>query len=257
MKPYSPKPYSARFRFSEIMLAPLISVVWHPVRPVIFGHGVGGPDPHLGALELVRLPGGSIPPLELTARSPSTPPKLRLWSESPPPPPFRHLAIGHEIITCYILKDYRINRVAQEPNRNRKPEPSEPFSQEPKAEPEPPEPFSRNPSCQIILKHRKALLQRNRRNRKPEPLEPFHPETTRTGASLQLGTKLLRVIQKKITELIPKQFRLGNVSTQITEFHSQRNSVRDAVVLCSHFLPSPSNSRNNSVRQSQNRKYRN
>ena len=35
-------------------------------------------------------------------------------------------------------------RVAQEPNWNRKPEPSEPLSQEPNAEPEPPEPFSRN-----------------------------------------------------------------------------------------------------------------
>ena len=34
--------------------------------------------------------------------------------------------------------------VAQELNRNRKPEPLEPFSQEPKAEPEPPEPFSGN-----------------------------------------------------------------------------------------------------------------
>ena len=34
------------------------------------------------------------------------------------------------------------SRVAQEPNRNRNPEPSEPFSQEPSAEPEPPEPFS-------------------------------------------------------------------------------------------------------------------
>ena len=37
-----------------------------------------------------------------------------------------------------------IFRVAQEPNRNRKPEPSEPFFPKPKAEPEPPEPFSRN-----------------------------------------------------------------------------------------------------------------
>ena len=37
-----------------------------------------------------------------------------------------------------------IYRVAQEPNRNRKPEPSEPFFLKPKAEPEPPEPFSRN-----------------------------------------------------------------------------------------------------------------
>ena len=32
----------------------------------------------------------------------------------------------------------------QEPNRNRKPEPSEPFFQEPKEEPEPSEPFFRN-----------------------------------------------------------------------------------------------------------------
>ena len=36
------------------------------------------------------------------------------------------------------------NRVAQEPNRNRKPELSEPFFPKPKAVPEPPEPFSRN-----------------------------------------------------------------------------------------------------------------
>ena len=36
------------------------------------------------------------------------------------------------------------NRMAQEPNWNRKPELSEPFSQKPKAEPEPPEPFFRN-----------------------------------------------------------------------------------------------------------------
>ena len=35
-------------------------------------------------------------------------------------------------------------RVAQEPNRNRKPEPSEPFFPKPRAEPEPPEPFSRD-----------------------------------------------------------------------------------------------------------------
>ena len=34
--------------------------------------------------------------------------------------------------------------MAQEPNRNRKPEPPEPFFQEPKEEPEPPEPFFRN-----------------------------------------------------------------------------------------------------------------
>ena len=90
-------------------------------------------------------------------------------------------------------------RVAQEPNRNRKPEPSEPFSQEPNAEPEPPEPFSRNrnqnrPLCETVLKHtKKTLLKRNRRNRKPEPLEPFHPQTVtepnRTGATLILRNR--------------------------------------------------------------------
>ena len=37
-----------------------------------------------------------------------------------------------------------LSRVAQEPNRNRKPEPSEPFFPKPKVEPEPPESFSRN-----------------------------------------------------------------------------------------------------------------
>ena len=56
------------------------------------------------------------------------------------------------------------------------------------------------------------------------------------------------ITHKKITELIPKQFRFGNSSTQITEHNSQNNSVRDSVVLCSHFVPRPSNSRNNSVR---------
>ena len=43
----------------------------------------------------------------------------------------------------WIYQFYHI-RVAQEPNWNRKPEPSEPFFPKPKAEPEPPEPFSRN-----------------------------------------------------------------------------------------------------------------
>ena len=83
--------------------------------------------------------------------------------------------------------------MAQEPNRNRKPEPSEPFSQEPNAEPEPPEPFSRNqnrnrPLCETVLNTQRPPPQRNRRNRKPEPLEPFHPQTVtepnRTGATL-------------------------------------------------------------------------
>ena len=46
---------------------------------------------------------------------------------------------------CGVQKWLRIRfyffGVAQEPNRNRKPEPSEPFFPKPKAEPEPPEPF--------------------------------------------------------------------------------------------------------------------
>ena len=43
-----------------------------------------------------------------------------------------------------VLGEPALCRVAHEPNRNPKPEPLEPFSQEPNAEPEPPEPFSRN-----------------------------------------------------------------------------------------------------------------
>ena len=56
------------------------------------------------------------------------------------------------------------------------------------------------------------------------------------------------IAHKKITELIPKQFRFGNSSTQITEHNSQNNLVMDSVILCSHLLPRPSNSRKNSVR---------
>ena len=48
---------------------------------------------------------------------------------------------------------------------------------------------------------------------------------------------------KKTTKLIPKQFRFVNSSTQIAEYDSQDNSVRDSAILCSHFLPRPSNSR--------------
>ena len=95
---------------------------------------------------------------------------------------------------------FHISKVAQEPNRNRKPEPSEPFFPEPKAELEPPEPFSRNRKLELepsfpvknVLKYRKrkTFLQRNRWNRKPEPIEPFHPPTVtepnRTGAILGL-----------------------------------------------------------------------
>ena len=93
------------------------------------------------------------------------------------------------------------NRVAQEPNRNRKPEPSEPFSQEPNSQPEPPEPFSRNrnrnrnrPLCEIVLKHRRTPSLEEQGNRKPELLEPFHPQTVtepnRTGATLKKAHKL-------------------------------------------------------------------
>ena len=84
----------------------------------------------------------------------------------------------------------------KEPNRNRKPEPSEPFFPKPKAELEPPEPFSRNRNRNrnrpFLLNStdnkEKLVSQGNRRNRKPEPLEPFHPRTVtepnRTEASL-------------------------------------------------------------------------
>ena len=42
------------------------------------------------------------------------------------------------------------------------------------------------------------------------------------------------IAHKKITELIPKQFRFGNVLTKITEDNSQNNSVSNLVILCSH-----------------------
>ena len=87
--------------------------------------------------------------------------------------------------------------MAQEPNWHRKPEPSEPFFQEPKEEPEPPEPFfrnrNRNRNRAFLLKlywsSEKPFPQRNRRNRKPEPLKPFYARTVaepnRTGATLK------------------------------------------------------------------------
>ena len=60
------------------------------------------------------------------------------------------------------MKNCRFCRVAQEPNRNRKPEPSEPFFP-PKAEPEPPEPFPETEtgtgtvlSCENLLKYTKT-----------------------------------------------------------------------------------------------------
>ena len=84
-------------------------------------------------------------------------------------------------------------RVAQEPNRNREPKPSEPYFpktesgtgtagtvlQEPKPEPEPSFPVK------LYWNTEKPLLQTNHRNRKPEPLEPLNPQTAtepnRTG----------------------------------------------------------------------------
>ena len=63
-------------------------------------------------------------------------------------------------------------RMAQEPNQNRKPEPSEPFLQEPKEEPQPPEPFlkkrnrKRNrTSAKTLAKYRDTLSTK-------EPSEP-------------------------------------------------------------------------------------
>ena len=78
-------------------------------------------------------------------------------------------------------------RVAQEPNRNRKPEPETgtvgtvfpetesgtgsagTIFQEPKPESSFP--------AKLYWNTEKPFLQRNRRNRKPEPLEPFHLQT--------------------------------------------------------------------------------
>ena len=48
--------------------------------------------------------------------------------------------LGPPTVLWPLLND---NRMAQEPNRNRKPEPLEPFFPKPKEEPEPQEPFSR------------------------------------------------------------------------------------------------------------------
>ena len=76
-----------------------------------------------------------------------------------------------------------LNRVAQEPNWNRKPEPPEPFFPETESgtgttgtvfqEPKP-EPFF---PVKLYWNTEKPFLQRNRQNRKPEPLEPFPSQT--------------------------------------------------------------------------------
>ena len=60
--------------------------------------------------------------------------------------------------------------------------------------------------------------------------------TTRakTGRTAQVFTaqggtrRLCTIAHKKITELIPKQFRFGNSSTKITEYNSHSNSVKDS-----------------------------
>ena len=70
------------------------------------------------------------------------------------------------------------------------------------------------------------------------------PETYPKSTSLVFYT----ITHKKITELIPKQFRFGNSSIKITEYNSHSNSVKDSEILCSHCLPRPINSRNKSVR---------
>ena len=50
------------------------------------------------------------------------------------------------------------------------------------------------------------------------------------------------ITHRNVSESIPKQFRFGNSSTQITKYNSQNNSARDSVILYSHLLPRPSNS---------------
>ena len=54
----------------------------------------------------------------------------------------------------------------------------------------------------------------------------------------------ITITHKKITELIPKQIRFGNLFTEITELNSKENSV----IQDSHLLPRLNNSRNKSVR---------
>ena len=65
-------------------------------------------------------------------------------------------------------------RVAEEPNRNRKPEPSEPFFPKPKAEPEPPEPFSRNRNWN---RNRPLLLSSTQTQKTLFAEEPPEPKT--------------------------------------------------------------------------------
>ena len=97
------------------------------------------------------------------------------------------------------------NRVAQEPNRNRKPEPETgtvgtvfpetevgtgtvgTVFQEPKPEP-----------CLSVkpeLKQKKPFPETNRRNREPEPLEPSHSRTVTEPN--RTGTTLIQIISDR------------------------------------------------------------
>ena len=85
-----------------------------------------------------------------------------------------------------------------EPNWNRKPEPSEPFFQEPKAEPEPPEPFfgnrNRNRNRRSLVNstetQEKFFFSEEPPEPKPEPVEPFHPEPLKYKKINCLATNL-------------------------------------------------------------------
>ena len=46
-----------------------------------------------------------------------------------------------------------------------------------------------------------------------------------------ISAPLTTIAHKRITELIPKQFRFGNSSTKITEHNSHSNSVKDSALL--------------------------
>ena len=112
------------------------------------------------------------------SKNPHFPPPQKRAFRVKKPPPFPHRALQGEwgfLTRNALFWGGGKCRVAQEPNRNRKPEPSEPFFPKPnfKAEPKPPEPFSRN---------------RNR-NRNPN----------RTGATLEMGVFGLLIEIGKLT----------------------------------------------------------
>ena len=112
----------------------------------------------------------------------------------------------------------------------------------------------------LILGFIRSVMQPSLRNAPTPQTQTRNQIASKTiqeciGSTLLVSFRKFRsvsvpITHKKITEPIPEQFRFGNFSTQITEDNSQNNSVRDSVILCSHFLPRPSNSRNTSVRLS-------